>query len=92
MNENKIAKSTSRDALRHLRANRVLLARRVNGIALKIIDLRAELETLDEEMKAKAHQLEQFDRGIRTLGADNLSARRTGRLADSRELAGRRDG
>ena len=91
MSENKIAKSTSRDALRHLRANRVLLARRVNGIALKIIDLRAELETLDEEMKAKAHQLEQVDRGIRTLGADNLSARRTGRLADSRELAGRHE-
>ena len=57
MNENKIAESTSSDALLHLRANRVLLARRVNGIALKIIDLRTELETLDEEMRAKAHQL-----------------------------------
>jgi len=91
MSENKIAKSTIRDALLHLRANRVLLARRVNGIALKIIDLRTELETLDEEMKAKAHQLQQVDRGIRALGADNLSARRTGRLADNRELADRRD-
>ena len=92
MDENKIEESTNSDALSHLRANRVLLARRVNGIALKIIDLRTELETLDEEMKAKAHQLQQVDRGIRALGADNLSARRTGRLADNRELAGRHDG
>ena len=77
MDENKIAESTNDDALLHLRANRVLLARRVNGIALKIIDLRAELETLDEEMKAKAHQLEEVDRGIRAMNV---------------ELGGRHDG
>jgi hypothetical protein len=77
MDENKIEESTNSDALSHLRANRVLLARRVNGIALKIFDLRTELETLDEEMRAKAHQLKEVDRGIRALGV---------------ELAGRRDG
>ena len=68
MDENKIAESTNSDALLHLRAHRVLLARRINEIALKIVDLRTELETLDEEMKAKAHQLEEVDRGIRALG------------------------
>ena len=77
MDENKIEESTNSDALSHLRANRVLLARRVNGIALKIINLETELETLDEEMKAKAHRLEEVDRGIRALGV---------------ELAGRHDG
>lgn len=53
--------------LLHLRAHRVLLARRINEIALRIVDLRTELESLDEEMKAKVHQLEQVDRGIRAL-------------------------
>ena len=67
MDERKIAESTNSDALLHLRAHRVLLARRVNEIALKIVDLRTELETLDEEMKAKAHQLKEVDRGIRAL-------------------------
>ena len=64
MDKHKIAEPTNSDALFRLRANRVLLARRVNGIALKIIDLRTELETLDEEMKAKAHRLAEVDRGI----------------------------
>ena len=68
MDERKIAESTNSDALVHLRANRVLLARRVNEIALKMVDLRTELEMLDEEMKAKAHQLKELDRGIRALG------------------------
>lgn len=67
MDEHKIAESTNSDALLHLRANRVLLARRINEIALKMVDLRTELETLDEEMAAKAHQLEEVDRGIRAL-------------------------
>ena len=67
MDERKIAESTNRDALLHLRANRVLLARRINEIARKMVDLRIELETLDEEMKAKAHQLKELDRGIRAL-------------------------
>ena len=67
MDERKIAESTNSDALVHLRAHRVLLARRINEIALKIVDLRTELETLDEEMKAKAHELEDVDRGIRAL-------------------------
>jgi hypothetical protein len=92
MDENKIAESTNSAALPHLRAIRVLLARRVNEIAIRMVDLRTELETLDEEMRAKAHQLEEVDRGIRALVADNLGARRTGRLADSNELAGRHDG
>jgi hypothetical protein len=69
MEERKIAESTNSGALLHLRANRVLLARRVNEIALRMVDLRTELETLDEEMKAKAHQLEEVDRGIRALRA-----------------------
>jgi predicted nucleic acid-binding Zn-ribbon protein len=67
MDEPKIAESTNSDALLHLRANRVLLARRINEIARKMVDLRIELETLDEEMKAKAHQLKELDRGIRAL-------------------------
>ncbi len=67
MDERKIAESTNSDALLHLRANRVLLARRINEIARKMVDLRTELETLDEEMKAKAHQLKELDRGIRAL-------------------------
>jgi predicted nucleic acid-binding Zn-ribbon protein len=67
MDERKIAESTNSDALLHLRANRVLLARRINEIARKMVDLRIELETLDEEMKAKAHQLKELDRGIRAL-------------------------
>ena len=79
MDEHKIAESTNSDALLHLRANRVLLARRINEIALKMVDLRTELETLDEEMAAKVHQLEEVDRGIRALGVDNLSARHAGR-------------
>jgi hypothetical protein len=53
--------------LLHLRARRVLLARRINTIALKMVDLRTELETLDEEMKTKAPQLAEVDRGIRAL-------------------------
>jgi hypothetical protein len=80
MDERKIAESTNsdallhlrakrillaRDALLHLRANRILLARRINEIALKMLDLRTELETLDDEMKAEAHQLKGVDRGIR---------------------------
>lgn len=68
MDERKIAESTNSDALVHLRANRVLLARRVNEIARKMVDLRTELEMLDEEMKAKAQQLKELDRGIRALG------------------------
>jgi hypothetical protein len=68
MEEHKIAESSNSDALLHLRANRILLARRINEIALRMVDLRTELETLHEEMKAKAHQLEQVDRGIRALG------------------------
>jgi hypothetical protein len=79
MDERKVAGSTNSDALLHLRAHRVLLARRINEIARKMVDLRTELETLDEEMKAKAHQLEEVDRGIRALGVDNLSARHAGR-------------
>lgn len=79
MDEHKIAESTNSDALLHLRANRVLLARRINEIALKMVDLRTELETLDEEMTAKVHQLEEVDRGIRALGVDNRSARHAGR-------------
>ena len=82
MDEHKIAESTNSDALLHLRAHRVLLARRINEIALKIVDLRIELETLDEEMKAKAHQLEEVDRGIRALRVDNPSERQAGKLAD----------
>jgi hypothetical protein len=77
MDENKIAESTNSDALFHLRANHVLLARRINEISLKIIDLRTELETLEQEMKAKAHQLGEVERGIRALNV---------------ELAGRHDG
>ena len=79
MDERKIAESTNSDALSHLRAHRVMLARRINEIALKMVDLRTELETLDEEMKAKVHQLKEVDRGIRALGVDNLSADHTGR-------------
>jgi hypothetical protein len=45
----------------------------------EIVDLRTELETLDEEMMAKAHQLGEVDRGIRALGVDNLGARHAGR-------------
>jgi hypothetical protein len=67
MGENKIAPSNNSGAAPHLRAHRIRLARQVNQIAFKIIDLRVELETLDEEMRAKAHQLEEVDRGIRAL-------------------------
>ena len=69
MEERKIAESTNSDALSHLRAHRVLLARRINEITFKMLDLTIELETLDEEMKAKAHELEDVDRGIRALGS-----------------------
>jgi hypothetical protein len=82
MDERKIAESTNSDALLHLRATRVSLARRINEIASKMVDLRIELETLDEEMKAKADQLEEVDRGIRALGRGNPSARPASRLAD----------
>jgi hypothetical protein len=68
MDERKIGESINSDALLHLRTNRVLLARRINEIALRILDLRTELETLDEEMMAMAYQLEEVDRGIRALG------------------------
>jgi hypothetical protein len=77
MDESKIAEPINSDALVHLRAHRVLLARRINEIALRMVDLRTELETLDEEMKAKAHELVEVDRGIRALDV---------------ELAGRHDG
>jgi hypothetical protein len=80
MDEHKIAESTNSDGLLHLRAYRVLLARRINEIALKMVNLRTELETLDEEMEAKAHQLEEVDRGIRALRVDKLSAPWVGRL------------
>jgi uncharacterized coiled-coil DUF342 family protein len=73
--------STQSDALVHLRANRVLLARRINEIARRMVDLRTELETLDEEMKAKARQLKEVERGIRALRARNSSARPAGRVA-----------
>jgi hypothetical protein len=76
MDERKIAKSINSVPLSRLRANRILLARRVNEIAFKILDLRTELGTLDEEMKAKAHQLEEVDRGIRALDVET-SARDT---------------
>jgi predicted nucleic acid-binding Zn-ribbon protein len=68
MDESKIAESTNSDALLHLRAHRILLARRINEIARRMVDLRTELETLDEEIKAKAHEREEVDRGIRALG------------------------
>jgi hypothetical protein len=67
MDERKIAESTNSAALLHLRAHRVLLARRINEIALRMVDLRTELETLDEEMKAEVQQLGEVDRGIRAL-------------------------
>jgi hypothetical protein len=70
MDEYKIAEPTHSDALLHLHANRVLLARRVNGIALKILDLETELETLDEEIKAKVRRLEEVDRAVRDLGVE----------------------
>jgi chromosome segregation ATPase len=60
----------------------VLLARQINEIALKMVDLRTELETLDEEMKAKAHQLDEVDRGIRALRVVKHSARHAGRSVD----------
>jgi uncharacterized coiled-coil DUF342 family protein len=53
------------------------LARRINEIAARIVDLRTELETLDEEIKAKVHQLEEVDRGIGAVGKPG--ARRAGR-------------
>jgi hypothetical protein len=62
MDECKIAESTNSVALSQLRANRVLLARRINEIAVRMLDLRIELETLDEEMKAEVHQLREVDR------------------------------
>jgi hypothetical protein len=70
MDESKIAEPTNSDALSHLRAHRVLLARRINEITLRMVDLRIELEALDEEMKAKVHQLVEVDRGIRALDVD----------------------
>jgi hypothetical protein len=76
MDERKIAESTNSDALSHLRAHRVLLARRINEIALKMVDLRTELETLDEEMKAKVHQLKEVDR-VSALWVSTTSARTT---------------
>jgi hypothetical protein len=82
MDERKIADSTNSDALFHLRAHRALLARRINEIAVRIVDLRTALETLDQEMKAKVDQLAEVDRGIRALGFDKPSARRVGRWAD----------
>jgi hypothetical protein len=96
MDENKIAESTNSDALLHLRANRVLLARRINEIAFKIIDLRTELETLDQdelerldqEMKAKARQLEEVEQGIRALSVDKLSARHAGNTQSAAEANG----
>jgi hypothetical protein len=77
MDERKIPSPTNSDALLHLRAHRVLLARRINEIALIMVDLSTELETLAEEMKAKVHHVEEVDRGIRALDV---------------ELAGRHDG
>ena len=77
MDINRIGESPNRDALKHLRRHRVLLARRANEFALTIMDLRIELETLDEEMNAKVDELVEVDRGIRALDV---------------ELAGRHDG
>src|SRR5262249_11956611 len=85
MDENKIAESTNDDALLHLRANRVLLARRINQIALKIIDLETEMETLDQEMEARARQLAEVERGIGALSVDKLSARHAGNTQSSDE-------
>ncbi len=65
--------------LSHLRANRIILARRINEIACRMVDLRTELKTLDEEMKTKAHQLHEVER---ILGADNISALRARMFAD----------
>jgi hypothetical protein len=77
MDESEIADSTNSDAPFHLRAHRALLARRINEIAVRIVDFRTELETLDEEIKAKVHQLEEVDRGIGAVGKPG--ARRAGR-------------
>lgn len=73
---------TESEALSHLRANRLVLARRINEIARRMRDLRTELKTLDEEMKAKAHQLDEVERGMHVLGADNVSALRARMFAD----------
>lgn len=73
---------TQSEALSHLRANRFVLARQINEIARKMSDLRIELKTLDEEMQAKAHQLDEVERGIRVLGADNIGSLRARMLTD----------
>jgi chromosome segregation ATPase len=70
---------TGNNNLTHLRANRTILARRINEIACRMDDLRSELKTLAEEMKAKAHQLDEVER---VLGADNISALRARMLTD----------
>jgi hypothetical protein len=74
MDERKLVMSTSSEALLHLRTHRVQLARCINEIALRMVDLRIELETLDEEIVAKVQQLNDVDRGIRALGGDLLDA------------------
>ena len=79
MKEIKFEDSTGDQALSHLRANRFVLARRINEIAGRMVQLRTELKMLTEEMKAKVQQLDEVEHGIRMLGADNISALRARR-------------
>ena len=68
MKEIKIGDSTGNQALSNLRANRILLARRINEIAGRMVQLRTELKMLTEEMKAKVQQLDEVEHLIRTRG------------------------
>ncbi|OBG60351.1 hypothetical protein [Mycobacterium sp. E3339] len=84
MKDRKTPESADLDALSHLRAHRVLVARRINEIALQIAELRTEVEALDKEIRSKVQQLEEVDRGISVLmSVHNLRARHAARFADA---------
>ena len=68
MKEIKFGDSTGNGALSQLRANRIVLAHRINEIAGRMGQLKTELKTLTEEMKAKVQQLDEIEHGIRMLG------------------------
>lgn len=80
MKEIKFGDSTGNQAFSRLRANRIVLARRINEIAGRMAQLKTELKMLTEEMQAKVQQLDEVEHGIRTLGADKRFAGPRGSL------------
>ena len=74
MKEIKFGDSTGNGALSHLRADRAVLAHRINEIAGRMGQLKTELKMLTEEMQAKVEQLDELNHGIRMLGTGNINS------------------